>query len=76
MKKSTYRIIKSIGIGLFLLFFGVFIYFLISPLGAEQNQMGSSSGSQDPEVLTGNTSPTRSVGFDYQKTSTSENSYT
>lgn len=76
MKKSRYRIIKSIGIGLFLLFFGVFIYFLISPQGAEQTQMVSSPGSQEPEVLTGNASPTIPVGFDYQKTSNSENSDT
>ena len=71
MKKSTFRIIKSIGIGLFLLFFGVFIYFLINVQGAEQNQMVSSpeSGSQKAETLIGTSSQSRAIGFDYQKTS-------
>lgn len=69
MKKSTYRIFKSIGIFLFLLLFGVFIFALSKPQNVEQKELAISPDpdSQEFDVVAANNFQKKPIGFDYQK---------
>jgi hypothetical protein len=67
MKKSTYRILKSLGIFLFLILFGVFIYILTRNQNSERKEIVTSV---DPGSSNELDKPTehRPIGFNYQKT--------
>lgn len=67
MKKSTYRIVKSIGIVLFLILFGVFVFLLTKPQTTEANQIALSPevDSEDLETFPGIASENKRIGFDY-----------
>ena len=69
MKKSTYRIFKLIGIFLFLLLFGVFIYVLSKPQNVEQKELAicPDPDLRDFDVAATANSEKRPIGFDYQK---------
>lgn len=67
MKKSTYRIVKSIGMVLFLILFGVFVFLLIKPQKNETDQVAFSPevDSEDLEIFPGTGSENKQIGFDY-----------
>jgi len=69
MKKSTYRVVKSIGLFLFLLLFGVVIYLLTKSQFVDQKAVAFSSepSPQDFEVKPDEGSQQRRLGFDYQR---------
>jgi hypothetical protein len=69
MKKSTFRIIKSIGMFLFLLLFGVFIYAIAKTDTIERNELAVSPESepQDLDVLLKRPADDRPIGFEYQR---------
>ncbi len=69
MKKSTYRIIKSIGMFLFLLLFGVFIYAITRTESMEHSELTVSPGSDphDLDVLLNTPTENKPIGFEYQK---------
>ena len=69
MKKSTFRIVKSIGIVLFLVLFGALIYFLTKPQADAQKVIALSpeTNPEDFEIIAGTTSQRTRIGFDYQK---------
>ena len=69
MKKSTFRIIKSIGMFLFLILFGVFIYAITRTDNIEGNELAVSSESdpQDLDVLLNTPADDRPIGFEYQR---------
>lgn len=71
MNKSTYRVVKSIGLILFLVLFGVFIYVMAKSQKAEQRMVKliprPSSG--DPEIKIEENSQRQKIGFDYQQKS-------
>jgi hypothetical protein len=71
MNKSTFRIIKSIGLFLFLLLFGVFIYAITKPENSEHNEFAflPESGPQDLDVLLNASSENKPIGFDYRNIS-------
>jgi len=73
MKKSTFRIVKSLGMFLFLLLFGVFIYALTRTVSNEHNESASSplTGPQDFDALHNAPSENWPIGFEYQKISES-----
>jgi len=75
MKKSTYRIVKSIGIVLFFILFGVFVFLLIKPQKSETNLVAFSPDvdSEDLEIITGTASEDKRIGFDYLKNTEEEN---
>jgi hypothetical protein len=66
MKKSTYRILKSLGIFLFLILFGVFIYILTRNQNPERKEMAISV---DPGPFNelDNQLEHRPIGFNYHK---------
>lgn len=68
MKKSTFRIIKLIGMFLFLLLFGVFIYALTKTEASEHSELAFSPGCspQDFDGLLNASSENRPIGFEYQ----------
>lgn len=67
MKKSTYRIIKSIGMFLFLLLFGIFIYAITRTEKIERDEftVAPESDPKDLEILLARTD-NRPIGFRYQ----------
>jgi hypothetical protein len=67
MKKSTYRMLKSIAIFLFLILFGVFIYILTrnQNLGGKEMAISVDPGSSDDLDKKMEHTP---IGFIYQKT--------
>ncbi len=69
MKKSTFRIIKSIGIFLFFVFFGVFIFLLTKPQAAREGEIVSSTDSydQDSYMSVETSSDNKPIGFEYQR---------
>lgn len=69
MKKSTYRIIKSIGMFLFLLLFGIFIYAIIRTEKIERDELAtlSESDTQDVDILLVAPKENKPIGFEYQK---------
>lgn len=69
MKKSTYRIVKSIGMVLFLLLFGIFIYAITRTETIERNELAVSPGSdpQDLDALLNTPTENKPIGFEYQK---------
>ena len=69
MKESTYRVFKAIGIFLFLLLFGVFIFVLSKPQNVDQKELAISADtdSQDCDVVAVDNSQKRPIGFNYQK---------
>ncbi len=67
MKKSTYRILKSLGIFLFLILFGVFIYILTRNQNPERKEMASSVDPGSSDELDKQMEH-RPIGFNYQKT--------
>lgn len=71
MKKSTFRIVKSIGMFLFLLLFGVLIYALTKTATNEHSELTSSptSGPQDFAELLNASSENKPIGFEYQNIS-------
>ena len=74
MKKSTFRIIKSIGMFLFLILFGVFIYAIIRTDNIERNELAVSPESEphDLDVLLSTLADNRPIGFEYQRISGAE----
>ncbi len=73
MKKSTFRIIQSIGMFLFLLLFGFFIYALTRTPSNQHSELASSrlAGPQDFNALLKASSENKPIGFEYQKISES-----
>ncbi|PZR18284.1 MAG: hypothetical protein DI539_16295 [Flavobacterium psychrophilum] len=69
MKKSTFRIMKSIGMFLFLILFGVFIYAITRTDKIECNELAVSpeSDPQDLDVLLDTQVAIRPIGFEYQR---------
>lgn len=69
MKKSTFRIIKSIGIFLFLIVFGVFIFLLIKSESVREGEIVSSTDSyaQDSDTGVETSSDNKPIGFEYQR---------
>jgi hypothetical protein len=76
MKKSTYRIVKSIGMFLFLILFGVFIYAITRTDNIERNELAVSPESepQDLDVLLNIQADNRPIGFEYQRISGTQES--
>jgi hypothetical protein len=74
MKKSTFRIVKSIGMFLFLLLFGIFIYAITRTENIERNELAVSPESepQDLDLLLNTPSETKPIGFEYQRISGTE----
>ncbi len=68
MKKSTFRIVRSIGMFLFLLLFGIFIYVLSKAENQEHNDIAFSPRSepQDFDELLNSHLENRQIGFEYQ----------
>jgi hypothetical protein len=68
MTKSTFRIVKSIGMFLFLLLFGVFIYAMTKAEANEHNELVFSPGSsqQDFDGILSASSENKPIGFEYQ----------
>lgn len=69
MKKSTFRIIKSIGMFLFLLLFGIFIYAIARTENIERNELAVSPESepQDLDALLTPPVENKPIGFEYQR---------
>lgn len=69
MKELTFRIIKSIGMFLFLILFGVFVYAITRTQNTERTDLAYSpeSGSQDLDTLLSPSSENKPIGFEYQK---------
>ncbi|CAN5141280.1 hypothetical protein BH09BAC3_BH09BAC3_24650 [soil metagenome] len=74
MEKSTFRIIKSIGMFLFLLLFGVFIYAITRTENSEWNELTliPESDPQDLDGLHNPPSENKPIGFDYKRISETE----
>lgn len=68
MNKSTYRIVKSVGLVVFLVLFGVLIYILTKSQKAEQRivKLIPYPNSVDPEMKIEENSYRSKIGFDYQ----------
>jgi hypothetical protein len=71
MRKSTFRIVKSIGMFLFLILFGVFIYAIVRTETSERNELASSPEivPQDFDTLLDASSENKPIGFEYQNIS-------
>ncbi len=65
MKQSTYRFIKSIGIFLFLLLFGAFIFLVHKVRNAELLEATITPDSQNQDFLIPSSSQNRPMGFRY-----------
>lgn len=71
MNKSTYRVVKSIGLVLFLVLFGVFIYVVAKSQKIEQREVKLTPrpNSMNPETKIEENSRRQKIGFDYQQKS-------
>jgi hypothetical protein len=65
MKKSTSRIVKSLGIFLFLMLFGVFIFVLTRNQSAERKEIAQSGDPSSVDELD-NPMEYEPIGFTYQ----------
>lgn len=68
MNKSTYRIVKALGLVLFLVLLGVFVYILTKSQKVEERivKLIPQPNSADPEIKIEENSHRSKIGFDYQ----------